>query len=863
MATPASGNVDGSTARIVGQAAATYPKPTAPMTAVVTTSERELLTAISNNPDDEALRGVYADWLEQHGDFDRAEMIRLLCRLNSPHWPGSIDDNLLRLLLIRVRELLLANGNHWLVTDWPWSQPPYESWVSLCRGLALPELAGHYPKPQQDDHAQTTLGESSATSLGEQLPEPDPAEISGWNLQEADSADPTTGSEDHVLEACVLDFAAEIETDQPSDLPSELADPTEDFLLEPTDSWLLLSDSESGVSATESTPPSPLSASEDSYLATPHQGRLEVTSLALSESLGVAGPNDDSPRGRAESLSDEVLLEPTDDFNLEELTLEELTLEELTLEELHLEELGLQEFEFEEPDLVLTLNDSLLESLPLENLSLEEPEQAVALLSALDPEQDAVVGSAMTITPDWYGSDWLGSGSPSSGWPGSGWPGSGWPSSGWERTGENDSGWASAEATQARRWRDGSASAATIRWVRALLEGQAKPLWNPEKLRRLVALFPNLHIPRRHRLEPSLASCPRTTAQAATLISEVLSVRKLCLTNCQLVSDEGVGELAPLFQLRTLELSQATGLTDAALAHLAGIWSLRRLALRGCPLLTDAGVARLGSLTALDSLELSSAVRLTDRAADHLAGLPKLAHLSLVGCNLLSDAALQVLGNMPLRVLSLGGCQQISDRGLEELSQAEQLQVLDLTHLYRLTARGLSCLRQLGNLESLNLTACLGINSSGVRYLAEIPNLRRLELVGCEWVNRRALAIFAQLPKLDALNLSDCLQVSDSALKTLAGSPMRILSLSHCRKITDSGLAFLAEVPNLQTLDISGCPRVTEAGLLHLAHAGNLRHLIVRGCNGLRLSGLNRLSQLRPDLWIAGPPHPTLQGIPL
>src|SRR5262249_22683139 len=39
--------------------------------------ERGLLDAILADPDDDSLRRVYADWLDEHGEPERAEVIRL------------------------------------------------------------------------------------------------------------------------------------------------------------------------------------------------------------------------------------------------------------------------------------------------------------------------------------------------------------------------------------------------------------------------------------------------------------------------------------------------------------------------------------------------------------------------------------------------------------------------------------------------------------------------------------------------------------------------------------------------------------------------------------------------------------------
>ena len=43
------------------------------------TDEPALLAAIAARPDDDTPRLVYADWLDDHGDADRAEFIRLQC----------------------------------------------------------------------------------------------------------------------------------------------------------------------------------------------------------------------------------------------------------------------------------------------------------------------------------------------------------------------------------------------------------------------------------------------------------------------------------------------------------------------------------------------------------------------------------------------------------------------------------------------------------------------------------------------------------------------------------------------------------------------------------------------------------------
>lgn len=56
--------------------------------------DQELLSAIIADPDDDPPRLVYADWLEEHGQQDRAKLIRVQIEL--AHMPDDADDTALR-----------------------------------------------------------------------------------------------------------------------------------------------------------------------------------------------------------------------------------------------------------------------------------------------------------------------------------------------------------------------------------------------------------------------------------------------------------------------------------------------------------------------------------------------------------------------------------------------------------------------------------------------------------------------------------------------------------------------------------------------------------------------------------------------
>jgi uncharacterized protein (TIGR02996 family) len=81
-----------------------------------------LVASVLARPDDDAPRLVYADWLEENGDPDRAELIRVQCELSTwdpaagvgvgrhPRW---------RHLRRRQGELLDAFGRGWRLADLP------------------------------------------------------------------------------------------------------------------------------------------------------------------------------------------------------------------------------------------------------------------------------------------------------------------------------------------------------------------------------------------------------------------------------------------------------------------------------------------------------------------------------------------------------------------------------------------------------------------------------------------------------------------------------------------------------------------------------------------------------------------------
>src|SRR4051812_32083073 len=76
---------------------------------------------IIENPDDDSRRLIYADWLEEHSQPERAEFIRVQCELASLP-----EDDYLRWMELEARERALLAGHR---EEWA---RPLQRWVNAA-----------------------------------------------------------------------------------------------------------------------------------------------------------------------------------------------------------------------------------------------------------------------------------------------------------------------------------------------------------------------------------------------------------------------------------------------------------------------------------------------------------------------------------------------------------------------------------------------------------------------------------------------------------------------------------------------------------------------------------------------------------
>lgn len=102
-----------------------------------------LLRAILDNPEDDTVRLVYSDWLEEHGDQDRSEFIRAQIDVHHEHGTELVSP-----ARKRADELLQKHG-------FAWSHMPGKPTYTPPRTISLGIV--HVRLPYQDPHSINSL----------------------------------------------------------------------------------------------------------------------------------------------------------------------------------------------------------------------------------------------------------------------------------------------------------------------------------------------------------------------------------------------------------------------------------------------------------------------------------------------------------------------------------------------------------------------------------------------------------------------------------------------------------------------------------------------------------------------------------
>jgi Leucine-rich repeat (LRR) protein len=162
-------------------------------------------------------------------------------------------------------------------------------------------------------------------------------------------------------------------------------------------------------------------------------------------------------------------------------------------------------------------------------------------------------------------------------------------------------------------------------------------------------------------------------------MAEIAKLKKLKRFGCRLadVTGEGIKHLAELTELTRLELRE-TSLDDEGMEVLSNLPKLSYLDISECRLISGDGIARLGKLTSLTFLELREIKKVKDDSFANLATLTNLVDLNVSATRITDESAPILLKMQKLERLSVAGS-QMGDAGIVQLGQLPALKWLDLT----------------------------------------------------------------------------------------------------------------------------------------------------------------------------------------
>lgn len=229
-----------------------------------------------------------------------------------------------------------------------------------------------------------------------------------------------------------------------------------------------------------------------------------------------------------------------------------------------------------------------------------------------------------------------------------------------------------------------------------------------------------------------LDECHRITQSGffGVLINSCGKLKALALANCFGIKDLAFGSHLRAFpsSIRTLSVRNCPGFGNGSLSTLAKLCpNLVHLELSTLGGITDEGLLPLveSSEAGLVKMNLSGCVNLTDKVTAAIAKLHgcTLEELNLDGCKYITDATLFAIAEHCSLLSELHVSKsRITDTGLAALAGADQLylRILSLSGCNLVSNKSLVSVEKLGQtLMGLNIQRCYGVRSDALDLLAE------------------------------------------------------------------------------------------------------------------------------------------------
>src|SRR6218665_225707 len=266
----------------------------------------------------------------------------------------------------------------------------------------------------------------------------------------------------------------------------------------------------------------------------------------------------------------------------------------------------------------------------------------------------------------------------------------------------------------------------------------------------------------------NLSLCKQITDSTLSRIASNLKyLESLDVGGCSNVSDNGILLIAcGLKKLKILNLRSLRGISNKAVEHMTGISTmsvqgmphLERLSLQDCQQLSDNSLKHIGEkMSNLKVLNLSFCTTITDAGLRFLAKMPALQELNLRVCGNISDVGIGYLsaGNLRLTSLDVSFCERVTNQSLIHISQGMfHLKSLSLGSC-PIADDGLRSLAEaISNLRSRDIGQCCRVTDHGLAIIAEhLKNLESVDLYGCTKVTNVGIERLKTMPKLTKINL--------------------------------------------------------------------------------------------------------------
>jgi len=180
-------------------------------------------------------------------------------------------------------------------------------------------------------------------------------------------------------------------------------------------------------------------------------------------------------------------------------------------------------------------------------------------------------------------------------------------------------------------------------------------------------------------------------------------------------------------KMEVLDISSSK-ITNSGLMSISKLHTLRRLDVSACFEITDDGFASLPQLQRLEHLRLSDTL-ITDHGICHVSKMMSLRFLDLHSCEELTDAGLEHVTNLQyLYSLGIGGNDNYTDVGFAFIGRLKNLTCLRMSCLL-VTSKCFETISNLCYLEELDMPYCHNVIDEGVHHLSKLKRLKSLKMI--------------------------------------------------------------------------------------------------------------------------------------